>query len=159
MGYRFKWVLCISILFLCSVSSVLAQAGDEKEAGAQVRSLERKWLDAYEQHDTKAMTEILADNFLITFPDGSQQTKQQILEMIKRPVNPASATRFRTEGVTARVYGDTVILTGRVVGEFTRDGKPQADWSTYTDTYIKRNGRWQVVASHLSNVPQAPKTN
>ncbi|MGQ0760750.1 MAG: hypothetical protein ACT4OT_01845 [Acidobacteriota bacterium] len=22
----------------------------------------------------------------------------------------------------------------------------------YTDTYVKRNGRWQVVASHLSNI-------
>ena len=34
------------------------------------------------------------------------------------------------------------------------DGKKNSDRSSYTDTYVKRNGRWQVVASHLGPVPK-----
>jgi uncharacterized protein (TIGR02246 family) len=121
-------------------------------AEQEVRKLERAWLDAYEQSDAKAMEEIVADDFTITFPDGSMQTKPQIMEMIKRPRNPTSPPlKFYTEDVRARVYGETVILLGRVVTEYVRDGKTVKEASRYTDTYVKRGGRWQVVASHLSN--------
>jgi len=62
--------------------------------------------------------------------------------------------------VHARVYGDTVILTGRVVTEYQRDGQTMSkEQQRYTDTYVKRNGRWQVVASHLSNDTARSKTN
>ena len=126
-------------------------------AEQEVRKLERAWLDAYEQSDAKAMDAIVADDFTITFPDGSMQTKPQIMEMIKRPRNPASpATKFYTEDVRSRAYGDTVILMGRVVSEYVRDGKTVKDASRYTDTYVKRGGRWQVVASHLSNDARQP---
>ena len=132
-----------------SVSSSNQEAGG---AEPEVRKLERAWLDAYEQSDAKAMEAIVADDFTITFPDGSMQTKPQIMEMIKRPRNPANPPlKFYTEDVQSRVYGDTVILLGRVVTEYVRDGKTVKEASRYTDTYVKRGGRWQVVASHLSN--------
>jgi hypothetical protein len=51
----------------------------------------------------------------------------------------------------SRVYGDTVVLIGIVVSEWKQGDKPMTDRSRYTDTYVKRNGKWQVVASHLSN--------
>lgn len=118
-----------------------------------VQKLERSWLDAYEQHDEKAMTAIVAGDFAITFPDGSMQTKSQIINSLKSPGGSQRPTmKFHTEEVQARVYGDTVILTGRVVTEYQRDGQTMSkEQQRYTDTYVKRNGRWQVVASHLSN--------
>ena len=120
-----------------------------------VRKLERAWLDAYEQRDARAMNTIVADDFVITSPDGSRQTKSQILASIKVPPNPANPSlKFYTEDVRARVYGDTVILIGRVVTEYLRDGKTVKEQSRYTDTYLKRQGRWQVVASYLSKAPQ-----
>jgi hypothetical protein len=51
-----------------------------------------------------------------------------------------------------QAYGDMVILIGRVVTEYERVGKAVKEQSRYTDTYVQRNGRWQVVASHLSNL-------
>ena len=68
-----------------------------------------------------------------------------------------TAVAIHTEEVHARAYGDTVILIGKVVEETQSDGKTEREESRYTDTYVKRDGRWQVVASHLSNVAQAEK--
>jgi ketosteroid isomerase-like protein len=60
---------------------------------------------------------------------------------------------FTTDDVVARVYGDTVILTGRVVTRRKRaDGTTSESASRYTDTYVRRNGRWQVASSHLGKV-------
>ena len=66
--------------------------------------------------------------------------------------------KFRTEDVEARAYGDTVVLIGRVVAEYTRGDETMVQESRYTDTYVKRDGRWQVVASHLSNAPDPSNT-
>ena len=115
----------------------------------EVRKFERAWLDAYEKKDVAAMNTIVADDFTITFADGSMQTKSQIVESLKRPGK--STNKFRTENVDSRAYGDTVILVGVVITEWTQNGEKKADRQRYTDTYVKRNGKWQVVASHLSN--------
>ena len=127
-------------------------------AEEDVRKLEREWLDAYEKNDPVAMERIVADDFSITFPNGAMQTKPQLMSMIKAPRRAGQPRmKFYTDGVRSRAYGDTVILTGRVTTEYERDGKTVKEQSRYTDTYVRRGGRWQVVASHLSNVEEPKK--
>ncbi len=149
--------LLLVFLVLLMPLTAFAQSNPARE----VQDLERVWLNAYEQHDQKAMDEILGDDFLITFPDGSSQNKVQVVSSLKAQTGSSRpTTKFYTEDVKARVYGDTVVLTGRVVAEWQREGKPLAkELSRYTDTYVKQNGRWQVVASHLSNDSAGAKRN
>ena len=141
----------LTLLILLTTAAYTASAQKTttpKEAEQDVRRLERSWLDAYEKRDAAAMSAIVADDFTITFPDGSIQTKQQVVDSIKQPGGPAM--KFRTENVQSRVYGDTVILIGLVVSEWKQGDQLMSDRSRYTDTYVRRNGKWQVVASHLS---------
>jgi uncharacterized protein (TIGR02246 family) len=150
--------LCVLVAAFGAAQS--AESSAPSPAERAVRALERSWLDAYEQLDTLAMARIVGDDFLITFPDGSTQTKPHIIASLRaalgRPTPPA--TRFRTEEVAARTYGGhTVVLSGVVVTIGQRDGKTTEERSRYTDTYVKRGSRWQVVASHLSNAPAPAK--
>jgi uncharacterized protein (TIGR02246 family) len=144
-----KGFVCLLILM---VGTAWAQADAEKE----VRNLERAWLNAYETHDAKAMDEIVGDEFFIVFRDGRKQTKPELMAQIKRPItNPNRTQKFRTEDVKAKVDGNTVVLTGRVITELIQDGKiASTSEDAYVDTYVKRNGRWQVIESHLTE----PKT-
>ena len=123
-------------------------------AEQEVRALERRWLDAYERNDMAAMAEIVADDFTITFPDANVDTKAEILSQMRALPPGPSANRYHTRNVASRNYGDTVILTGIVVAETQRAGRTVRQEWAYTDTYVRRNGRWQVVASHLSTVPR-----
>ena len=142
----------ITALILLTLTLTVAVAFTQESPVDAVQKLERAWLDAYEQHDTKAMDTIVADDFTITFPNGSMQNKTQILAALKGPRPAGRSIKFHTEDVQARAYGDTVILIGRVVTQYQRDGQTVSkEEQRYTDTYVKRNGRWQVVASHLSN--------
>jgi ketosteroid isomerase-like protein len=139
---------------LCSFGQAAARAVEIGKAEREVRRLERAWLDAYEQFDAKAMDAIVADDFAITFPNGGMQTKPQLIDDIRKPrAAGAPALKFHTEGVSSRAYGDTVVLRGIVVTEYRREGRAVREESRYTDTYVRRGGRWQVVASHLSNAP------
>jgi len=151
------------IVMLIATSSVFTPAQQAQQtrltkAEEEVRKLERQWLDAYEQHNPEAMDRIVADDFTITFPNGAIQTKPQLIAMVKSPRRAGQPKmKFSTEDVQSRTYGDTVILIGRVITEYERDGKTVKEQSRYTDTYVQRKGQWQVVASHLSNVEEARK--
>jgi uncharacterized protein (TIGR02246 family) len=137
---------------------------ERRKTEDEVRQVEREWLDAYEKNDAGAMDRIVADDFTITFPNGLVQTKPDLMAGIRRPRKEGQpAPKFHTEDARARSYGDTVILIGKVVTVVERGGKTVREESRYTDTYIRREGRWQVVASHLSNAPvnrakEPPKT-
>lgn len=139
----------VALLMVAAGVAGAGQAG-QSQAEQEVRKLEREWLDAYEKNDAAAMDRIVAEGFQITFPNGRTQTKPQLMASIRAP-RRGPASKFHTEDVQSRAYGDTVILSGRVVAEYQRDGKAVRDVSRYTDTYVKLGGRWQVVASHLSN--------
>ncbi len=123
------------------------------KAEQEVRRVEREWLDAYEKHDADAMNRVVADDFMITYPDGRSQTKADILKQLQSPPDAARPTpKFFTDNTTSQVFGDTVILTGRVTQQTERDGQIRKMESRYTDVYVKRNERWQVVASQLSPI-------
>lgn len=121
----------------------------------EVRKLEREWLDAYENRDAEAMNRIVSDDFTITHMNGATQTKAEIVAGLKTPPDPARPSpKFSTEDVRSRAYGDTIVLTGRLVQRGERDGQARTMQARYTDTYVKRDGRWQVVASQLTRIQQ-----
>jgi ketosteroid isomerase-like protein len=101
------------------------------------------------------MDRILADEFKLTQSGGAVQTKADILAALKAPPDAGRAEpKFSTADVQSRVEGDTVILTGRFIQRMERGGQTRAMEARYSDTYVKRRGRWQVVASQLTRIPQ-----
>jgi ketosteroid isomerase-like protein len=125
--------------------------------------LERDWLDAYTKRDVAAMERIEADDFMITFPDGAVRTKADEIANLKKPAPEGQPPIFMTADTKVRVYGDAAVLTGKVIqkGTYAEGDRKGQDYSfqhRYTDVYVKRNGRWQVVASHLTGIAAPPST-
>jgi ketosteroid isomerase-like protein len=53
----------------------------------------------------------------------------------------------------ARIYGnDTAVVLGKTRVKGTSDGKPFDRVVQFTDTLIKRDDRWQLVAGHVSSL-------
>jgi hypothetical protein len=55
-----------------------------------------------------------------------------------------------------RVFGDTAIVTLDQTETSRYQGRGIIGRSKWTDIYMKRNGKWQLVANHGSGV-EAPK--
>ncbi len=123
------------------------------QAEQEVRKLEREWLDAYEKRDAEAMNRIVADDFKLAFSDGTVRTKADILAQLKSARDSGQpSSKLSTEDTQSRIEGDTVILTGRYIQRMERGGETRTMQMRYTDTYAKRQGRWQVIASQLSRI-------
>jgi ketosteroid isomerase-like protein len=136
-----KFVVCLVVAL--SALCAQAQMGDSVEK--QILSLEQKWAQAQKASDADAIAPMLADSFVIMFPDGRLMNKAQALDDTKKSkMQSVEATDMK---VTS--HGDTVIVTGIWTGKGTdADGKPEDDRDRFVDTWHKSgNGKWQCVAS------------
>src|SRR5215470_8023858 len=125
----------------------------------QLKALERRWLDAYLKHDFNEMARIEADDFTITYPDGTVRTKPQEVEAQRqaaaRPGDLSGTSAVEDEHI--RVYGNTAVLTGVFVSNRGQQNPSTAFRARYTDVYVRRGGVWQVVASQLTALPDATR--
>ena len=146
-------VLLLPALLLLAGCARLGAEADRPpplpDAEAELRAAERAWLDAYDDHDIEAMRRIVGDEFQIVYPTGAVVDKAGTLALLSPGQPDDPTTSQHTEDTTVRLYGDVAILQGVYVS----DGPNGARRSRYTDTWLWRDGRWQVVASHLTRIP------
>jgi Domain of unknown function (DUF4440) len=124
---------------------------------SDVRARERAWLDAYEKRDPDVMSNVLADGFVITFPNGAQMDKAAVVGQMRRP-RPADyrPPRFTTRGTIALARDGVIILIGQVIEtRLDPKGVRSEEVSSYTDTWVREGSTWRVLASHLSRAPAA----
>jgi ketosteroid isomerase-like protein len=128
-------------------------AGDGSSTEQDLLKLEREWLDSYIKGDEDTMARIESDDFTITYQDGSVRTKSDELANLKKRTGPPDPSlTMSTEDVKVRIYGDTAVLTGVFVAK----SAEHLERSRYTDVYVKKDGAWRVVASHLTSVKTPP---
>ena len=147
-----KRFLMIFVL-VCLVLSVAFGQTKNPKAQQELLKLQREWLDAYEKHDAAALERIEADDFTLTEADGKVTTKAEDVASVKNAKPPQPDDSFDVEDVLVRLYSDTAVLIGRVILKYRNKGQMVAERYRYTDTYLKRRGRWQVVASQLTRIP------
>jgi uncharacterized protein (TIGR02246 family) len=146
-------------LLLASLAAAVAltASASAQHSADDLRAVERAWLDAYEQNDVEAMRRIVADEFIITYASGQQRDKAQTIASLDPARGDDPNSRMFTEDDTVRFFGDDVaVITGLYVYEGTdAEGNTYRSESLYTDTYMIIDGRWQVIASHLSKPEQS----
>ena len=147
-----KHLLALFVLTGVALSPATGQTKSPK-AERELLKLQREWLDAYQKHDAAALERIEADDFTLTEADGQVTTKPEDVASIRNAKPPQPDDSFDVEDVKVRLYGDTAILMGRVILKYRNKGQMVVERYRYTDTYLKRRGRWRVVASQLTRIP------
>jgi ketosteroid isomerase-like protein len=121
-----------------------------------VKQLERDSAAASAHNDADATSLILADDFVGNWADGSTTTKKQELDMLR-----SSKEKYEANEViemTVRVFGDTAIASGKNIETSIIDGKNATGTYNFTDIFLKRNGRWRIVASQTARaIPYGAK--
>jgi hypothetical protein len=116
----------------------------------QILQLEHEWNQVYLVNDPAPLDHILADDFFGTEPDARRATKKDMVAEAKGPSNLASSV-VNENDVTIRYYGEIAVVNGS--SSWTKkDGK--AGRFIWTDIFVKRNGRWSVVASQDLETPE-----
>jgi len=155
-------LLLLTAAFSAAAGQTQGRRGAETaEAVEEIKRLERTWLiDSYKPNDMSAFDRIVADDFLITHSGGKVLTKAEKRADIiashnpNSPPSPSDVFRIEDSSVKVRVYGDAAVSIGYIVEKYTYQGKEINDQVRFTNTYIRRQGRRQVVASQLTRLKQ-----
>jgi ketosteroid isomerase-like protein len=60
---------------------------------------------------------------------------------------------FKLNDVKVQLFGDTAVVFGHTTERLMVDGKQIDGDNRFTDTFIKRNGKWICVATHVTAIP------
>lgn len=121
-------------------------------AEQELKKLEDDWAQAVVKRDVAFVDRILADEFAATDPEGVVWNKAHALASLRS--GEYVATSMVNDAIQVRLYGDVAVVTGLGTEKSQFKGKDSSGQSRWTDTLIKRDGRWQCVAGHASKVAQ-----
>ena len=130
--------------------SLPALANNSQESGdiAELSKLEQVWNDAYVHGKVEPLEQLLADDLIVTMTDMAVLTKAQSIGLLRS--GHLKFPRYETSDIRIRVYSDAAVVTGRLQRTRTVDGKNVDDDWRFTKVYVRRSGKWQVVAWHAS---------
>jgi ketosteroid isomerase-like protein len=135
-----------------TISLAQAPARRQRESVdvAELRRLEKVWNGAQLSADADALDRLWADDLVVTVPNMPLMDKSESLQFVRS--GTLKFQTYKTSDLRIRIYRDAAVVTGQL--ERTRSGNRgefEDDWR-FTKVYVRRAGRWQVVAWHGSHV-------
>lgn len=123
------------------------------ETESFIRRSAEEWAAVAVTGNPAPLARILADDYVGVASDGQVRTKAR--QLAKPPPGPPPFTASKVDYINFRHFGPTVIAQG-AESLTRRNGGPEARL-IWTDVWMFRHGRWQVVASQDSaRPPQRP---
>lgn len=119
---------------------------------ATLKDNENKWEASYAAHNTAVPESLVASDFTGVYWDGRVMGKSGIISEIKKDKDTYKSAV--NEKLAVHSYGPgvaVVVGTAREKGTG-KDGKPFDRTFRFTDTWVKRGGQWQCVASQVMKV-------
>jgi hypothetical protein len=154
MRNRIPHLMCLVTCVVVLVTAAQAQPShwatpDDKTANFMI-DMERKWAEGVCMNNG-VVSELLADDFQGTNTHGGRFNKEDELRDEK---GPRSAHGCGLDDAKVRFFSDDVAV---IYGSEHAIGKDKAhpdakQCQVWTDTWLKRNGRWQIAASQDNKV-------
>lgn len=142
------------LLPFCLAASLVCAQDAPKFSPAQLEVLKvRETLrQSALNRDMATWSRYVADDCIFSADDGTLQTKAQFIEHVGKM--PAAYDRSENpREYLIHVYGDTAVVNFRLTGHEQFTDADIVSEERQTETYIKRNGGWQLVARQWGLLP------
>lgn len=152
---RLKWLAMTGLLIPLGITAQRPAGEIEHQNDAVARSLidmERQWAEVDVKYDATVLENILANDFLGTSTEGKLYNKSQAMTKEEHPAVKMLSNHLND--VKVRFFGNVAVLHGSET--FRRKAGEKIETGTYiwTDTWLRRNGRWQIIAAQDMLAPE-----
>jgi ketosteroid isomerase-like protein len=148
--------IVVTTISVIAVGLAVAQAMAANKKGKSgsdehiIKQLMQEWADALMKNDQAAIDRIESADWMLTDPEGMLVSKAQAEANLKS--GTVKFESFKLDELNVRVYGNTAVVHGLQTRKSSYKGKDTSGRYRSTDVFVKRNGRWQAVAAHVSRV-------
>ena len=149
-------LLSLYILLL----SALGGLGAESAApdAAELTKLLQDFLAGAGRNDAAMHDRFWADDLIYTASAGTRKGKADIMREVRAEGPPKPGDEivvYSAEDIRIQQYGDTAIVAFRLVSTTTaKDGTKKIANYLNSGTFLKRNGKWQVVNWQATKMPE-----
>ena len=140
-----------TILLLLITGSVFAQNAPD---AAELTKLLNEFLAGASRNDPAVHERFWADDLIYTRSAGRRVNKAEILRDLRNAPAPNPndpKTDYTAEDIRIQQYGDTAVVAFRLVATTEK----HIAYLLNSGTFVKRNGKWQVVNWQSTRVPYA----
>jgi hypothetical protein len=155
IGDSMKTLLCLVVLIFAAAPILHAQTAPD---AAELTALLNEFLVGASRSDPAVHDRFWADDLIYTRSAGRRVSKADVMRDVRsapapKPGDPT--TTYTAEDVRIQQYGDTAVMAFRLVGVTKNGSDTQTSQNLNTGTFVKRNGKWQVVAWQSTRMPRA----
>ena len=125
---------------------------------AELTKLLKDFLDGASRNDSAMHDRFWAEDLIYTGSSGRRIGKPDIMRDQRPAAAPRAAepsTVFSAEDIRIQQYGTTAIVAFRLVGATRSGDKTETSSYLNTGTFLKRNGKWQVVSWQATRMPRS----
>jgi uncharacterized protein DUF4440 len=111
--------------------------------------IEGRLATTWKNGDCDGWGAIVAPEWSVTHITGNVMTRADVLTMCRAPESRLET--LTSDDLSVRAFGDAAVVTGRTTAT-TGGPNRQTVILRFTDVFVRRDGRWQVVASHATRL-------
>jgi ketosteroid isomerase-like protein len=145
-------VLCaVNFLAVCSLAGQVAQ-GDKsiQQTENEVLKVEQERDKALQERDVAVLDRIYSDQLVFVNTRGQLFTKAQRLADLG--AGKVQYFSYKQGDYEYKVYGNTVVMTGRTSSVVKFQGRVNQIPRTFTNIYVKIGGQWRLVAHQATPI-------
>jgi Domain of unknown function (DUF4440) len=146
----FAMVIAAALLLVPARAQQSHWASPDDKTAQFIIDMERNWAEGV-CVDNGVVTDLLADDFQGTSPNGARFTKA---DELKDEKGPHTARGCGLDEAKVRFFGGSLaVVYGREHAVGKDKSQPNAKvCQVWTDTWLKREGKWQIIASQDNRV-------
>lgn len=147
----------ISTFALMVFAFITSSAPTDNETEQELTKIMRQWAEARVNGDVAFLERLYAKEFLITGADGMLVERDTDIGLFARKeIKPQS---IEDDDLKVSVYcPDVAIMTGRETLEGTYKGNYGKGSLRFTNVFVRRDGRWQLLSTHSTWVQKKQET-
>jgi len=136
----------VNPLHFAVLLAVSSQSPTTQDADARaLLQLEDDWALALIRRDATVFRRLLADGFIYTEDDRTVGRDDVLRDIVAGPDTVEAA---HNEEMRVHRFGSTAVVTGWLVVRGRGASGPFDRRYRFTDTWLRRGERWQIVAAH-----------
>ena len=145
----------MNLLILFAGIAALAAPNADRDAVAR---LDRSYQEAVKRNDADAMKRILHPEFRLVLGDGRRFDREDLLDSARRGRFIYELQDEEADTQTVMVWGDTAVVTAKLLLKGTKAGQPFERTLWFSDTYVRTDDGWRYYFGQASlPLPSEPK--
>ena len=137
------------ISLVLALTVIAGQATDETSVTRELKRIEQQLASSWKSGDCDAWGANIAPEWSVIHITGTVIKKDEALRMCRQP--QVRIETLSIDELIVRVFDNAAVVTGRTLVT-TGGTNVESVTLRFTDVFIRRRGRWQIVASQVTRL-------